>query len=181
MSDENKKDNWIKRVWNFYHKATEKPVLGPGVIGFYDSRPYDNFYYSLVYAGETKLVDEDDIKIFTRLYKGTTIINVLVYDEKNFDISQYDYATLRELLLDNGISPTDKSVVLVLFQHRNDNTIAMCKKFCKSDKTHFEQAMVYNPVDVRMDFYKPVPTFYKLNEHFLEDIYFDLAFIDNTR
>lgn len=179
--DETKKDNWIKRLWRFYHPLEEKIVYGPGVIGCYDSRPFDNFYYSLVYAGETKLVDENDVKIFTRVYKETTFVNVLVYDDTNFDITKYDYTAMRELLLDNGISPTDKSVVLVLFQHRNDNTISMCKKFCKSDKFNFEQACVYNPVDVRMDFYKPVPKFYKLYNHFLEDLYFDLAFIDNSR
>ena len=37
------------------------------------------------------------------------------------------------------------------------------------------------PKNVQMDFYKPVPKFYKLYDHFCEDIYFDLAFIDDTR
>ena len=107
--------------------------------------------------------------------------NVLVYNEEGFDITKYTYEDLKPLLLNKNIQPQQRSIVMVLFQHNNENTISMCKKFYKSDKNNFEQACVYNPVKVQMDFYKPVPQFYKLYDIFCENIYFDLGFIDDLR
>ena len=83
-------------------------------------------------------------------------------------------------LLEYGITPAKNSVVVILFQHYNDETVKMAKSFCNSDKEHFEQALVYNARLVQMDFYRPVPKFYtKMYEYLCEDLYFDFAFIDN--
>jgi len=158
----------------------------PGVIGFYDSKPFDSLKWSLIYANEILISESDDEKtakvmIYTREYKKTTFINVLVYKEEGFEISNYTYEKLKPLLIEKGIKPAEKSIVLVIFQHRNENTIEMAHHFCKSDKLNFEQALVYNPKRVQMDYYKPVPTFYKLYDIMCEDLYFDLAFIDSIR
>jgi len=97
------------------------------------------------------------------------------------EIQRVPFDNIEPLLKQNNIEKPKNTIVFVLFQHRNDNTIAMCKKFCNSNKNNFEQAVIYNPVDVQMDFYKPVPKFYKLYDHFCENLYFDLAFIDDKR
>ena len=140
-----------------------------------------NFKYALIYAGETEILTTDKIEIYSRVYKDTTFVNILVNDEEGFDITKYTFDDVKPMLVEKGIEETKNKIVLVLFQHNNQNTIAQCKKFCLSDKTSFQQACVYNPVKVQMDFYKPVPKFYKLYDKFCEDIYFDLAFIDDTR
>lgn len=176
----------MKINWKKFFGIKEKVIQNPGVIGFYDSRPFDNFKYSLIYANEILISDSDDenvanVMIYTREYKKTTFVNVLVYNEDGFDISNYNYDNLKPLIEKKNIVPQEKSIIMILFQHNNENTISMCKKFCASTKTNFEQACVYNPVKCQMDYYKPVPTFYRLYDIMCENLYFDLAFIDSTR
>ena len=43
-------DDWLKRKLLHEHKV--KVVQNPGVIGFYESKPYHNFRYALIYANE---------------------------------------------------------------------------------------------------------------------------------
>ena len=158
----------------------------PGVIGFYDSKPFHNFKYALIYANETLISESDDEKtasviVYSRVFKGTTFVNVLVYKEEGFDPALYTYDVIKPKLIEKGVEATDKSIVMILFQHYNEQTIALAKKFCKSDKYNFEQACIYNAKKIQMDFYKPVPKFYKLYDHMCENMYFDLAFIDDKR
>ncbi len=172
----------IKKFMGIKKKVKQEP----GVIGFYDSKPFHNFKYALIYANETLLSESDDEKtakvmIYTREYKGTAFINILVYDEQGFDVSQYSYDALKPLLEAKGITPAKNSIVMILFQHYNETTIALAKKFCKSDKHNFQQACIFNAKRVQMDFYKPVPKFYKLYDRMCENLYFDLAFIDTTK
>lgn len=164
----------------------DKVIQEPGVIGFYDSKPFHNFKYALIYANEILISESDDEKtqkviVYAREFKGTTFVNVLVYDEEGFNPSQYDFEKLKPLLLEKGLPETKKSIVMILYQHYNPNTIALSKQFCKSDKFNFQQSCIYNAKKVQMDFYKPIPKFYKLFDHFCENIYFDLGFIDDTR
>ena len=88
---------------------------------------------------------------------------------------------MKRNLLEYGITPAKNSVVLILFQHYNENTVKMAKSFCNSNKEHFEQALVYNAKDVQMEYYKPVPEFYGLYKIYCEDLFFDLAFIDDSK
>jgi len=159
----------------------EKEVLNEGVVGYYDCKPYHNFHYALIYAKDQEVYNDGKIEIFTRNHKGTTFVNVLVNEEDTFNPEEYDYPHLKELLVEKGFEATEKSVVFIAFQHTNEKTISYCKKLCKSDKNNFIQAAVFNPKTVHMDYYKPVPDFYKLYDHFCEDLYFDLAFIDHER
>lgn len=164
----------------------KKEPQEPGVIGFYDSKPFHNFKYALIYANETLISESDDEKtasvmIYTRNFKNTTFVNILVFKEEGFDPSKYDYDQLKPLLVEKGLKPCEKSIIMILFQHNNEQTIQMAKSFYKSDKNHFKQACVFNPKKVQMDFYKPVPKFYKLYDIMCENLYFDLAFIDRTK
>lgn len=172
---------FFKEMWRVMFPRKEKVIENPGVIGHYDCKPYHNFKYALIYANETEIFSTDKVEIYSRVYKNTTFVNVLVNDEDGFDITKYTFDDLKPQLREKGIEETKNTIVLVLFQHNNEATIAQCKKFCKSDKFNFQQACVYNPVKVQMDFYKPVPKFYKLFDIFCEDLYFDLAFIDDSR
>lgn len=176
-------EKFLKKLFTKKEKIKEEP----GVIGHYDSKPFHSFKYALIYANELLLSESDDEKttdvmIYTRTYKNTTFINVLVYDDKNFtSVEGYDFESLKPLLEKKGAEIGSKSVVMILFQKRNENTISLAKKFCNSSKYHFQQALVYNAKRVQMDFYKPVPVFYKLYDVMCENLYFDLAFIDDKR
>ena len=75
----------------------------------------------------------------------------------------------------------ERNIVLILFQHRNEFTIKECKRFAKSTDKSFHQGLVFNPVEVQMDYYMPVPVYKRLNKHMCELLYFDLAFIDDDK
>lgn len=159
----------------------EKEELNPGVIGYYDCKPYHNFHFALIYAQDIEVYNDEKIEIYTRVHKGTTFVNVLVNDEEEFDVASYTYPSLRKLLIEQGLENTDKSVVFIAFQHNNEKTQGFCKKLPASTKYAFIQGAVFNPKTVHMDYYKPVPEFYKLFDHFCEDLYFDFAFIDHEK
>lgn len=164
----------------------KKEKQEPGVIGFYDSKPFDSLKWALIYANEVCISESDDEKtasvmIYTREYKKTSFINILVFKEEGFNPADYEYEKLKPLMQEKGITPAPRSIILIIFQHRNEKTIEMAHHFYKSDKNNFQQALVYNPKRVQMDYYKPVPTFYRLYDVMCEDLYFDLAFIDSTR
>lgn len=171
----------VKKVLKFFFPIKEKVKENPGVIGHYDSKPFHNFKYALKYANEVEIDITENVEVYSRVYKSTTFVNVLVNNEVDFKIEDYTFEKLADKLKAKQINETKNHIVLVLFQHNNENTIAMCKKFCTSDKHSFQQACVYNPVAVQMDYYKPVPKFYKLWDLMCEDLYFDLAFIDDKR
>jgi hypothetical protein len=181
---------FISGVCKIMFPKKEKIVEKPGVIGHYDSKPYHNFRYALIYANETLVFNNEKVEIFSRIYKDTTFVNILVNEEEGFEISNYTFDKVWPLLegktylrkdKEEQFKQTKNNIVLVLFQHYNDYTVAQAKKFHNSTKNNFEHAVIFNPVNVQMDFYKPVPKFYRLYDHFCEDIYFDLAFIDDTR
>ncbi len=171
----------LRKILNILFPIRKKEPENPGVIGHYDSKPFHNFRYALVYANEVEIFNNEKVEIYSRNYKSTTFVNVLVNDEEGFDVSDYTYDKLQDKLIEKGIEKKSKNIVLILFLHCNDYTIAQAKRFCNSSKNNFEHAMIYNPVKVQMDFYKPVPKFYLLYDHFCEAIYFDLAFIDDKR
>ena len=55
-------------------KVKEKEA--PGVLGHYDCKPYHNFRYALIYANETEILSTPEIEIFSRVYRGVTLVNV---------------------------------------------------------------------------------------------------------
>ena len=173
-------EDWLKK--KVFKIKEEKVVQNPGVIGHYDSKPYHNFKYALIYANETNILETEEVEIYSRVYnKKVTFVNVLVNDEANIiDLNQYKYENIKPKLIEKGIEVTEKSVVVIAFQHYNQKTVDLARTFCESDKKHFEQALVYNARLVQMDFYRPVPKFYtKMYDYLCEDLYFDFAFIDN--
>ena len=129
-------------------------------------------------------VETEEVEIYSRVYnKKVKFVNVLINDEANItDLNQYKYENIKPLLIEKGIKATDKSIVVVCFEHYNQKTVDLARGFCESNKKQFEQALIYNPKLVQMDFYRPVPKHYtRMYDLFCEDIYFDLAFIDSDK
>lgn len=171
----------LVKVFRFFFPKKEKYKEDVGVIGHYDSKPYTSMKYALIYADETEIEVTEKVEIYSRIYRDTTFVNVLVNDEEGFNIENYRFECLKDKLKKCGMKETKTNIVMVLFQHKNDFTISECKKFCNSTKLNFEHAVVFNSKAGHFDFYKPVPKFYKLYNNFCENAYFDLAFIDDTR
>ncbi len=171
----------LKKALDIIFPRRKKVKENPGVIGHYDSKPFHSFRYALIYANEIEIFNNEKVEVYSRVYKTTTFVNVLVNDEEGFDTNDYTFDKLKDKLLEKEIKETKNHIVVILFAHNNDTTIELAKHFCNSDKHSFEQALVFNPQKVQMDFYKPVPVFYKLYDHFCENIYFDLACIDDKR
>ena len=151
------------------------------VLGYYDSKPYHSLEYALIYANENLVLEDENCKVFSRVYKDTTFVNILVNEEIGLNIDIYQYSNIRNILIENNMENTDKSISFMVFKNNNENSISLAKKFCNSTKKSFEQAVVYNEEKVRLEYYKPVPTFYKLYDHFCENLYFDIAAIDPYR
>ena len=173
-------EDFLKR--KLFKIKKEKVVQNPGVIGHYDSKPYHNFKYALIYANEVCISENEEVEIYSRVHKNATFVNVLINDEKNVnDLSKFKYENIKPELIEKGIKVTDKSIVVICFQHYNQKTVDLARGFCESNKKQFEQALVFNPRLVQMDFYRPVPKFYsKMYEYLCEDLYFDFAFIDGS-
>ena len=171
----------LQKVLRFFFPKKEKVIEDEGVLGHYDSKPYTSFKYALIYADETEIETNEAVEVYSRVYRTTTFVNVLVNKEENFDVEDYKFDKIKPKLQEKGIKETKNNIVFIIFQHKNDYTIAQAKKFCNSTKTNFEHVGVYNSKKTQVDFYKPVPKFYSLYNHFCEDAYFDLAFIDDTR
>ena len=171
----------FKKVLNILFPRRKKASENPGVIGHYDSKPFHNFKYALIYANEIEIFNNEKVEVYSRNYKSTTFVNVLVNDETDFKCSDYTFEKLHPLLNEKGIEDVKHHIVLISFAKNNEYTIEQAKHFCNSNKDSFEHAIVFNPQKVQMDFYKPVPKFYRLYDHFCELIYFDMAFIDDKR
>ncbi len=178
--------DFLKSVKNFFFgKQKEKVKERDGVLGHYDSKPYHNFRYALAYAGDVNVNDtkpEDDIEIFTRVYKDVTFVNILVNNDVEINVDDYSYDKMKALLIEKELTATSKSVCVLAFQHYTKNAVEACLNYCKSDKNHFYQGMVYNPELVQMDYFMPVPKYHsRMYDMLAEDLYFDFAFLDLDR
>ena len=175
-------NNFEKVMRIFIGLPTEKKEkLNPGVLGIYDCKQWDSFRVSLEYANENLVYEDDKLFIFSRVYKDTTFVNVIVTNEDGFNPDVFDYVHLKDKLLEAQLEATDKSIVFVGFRRANEATVSYCKKLCKSDRKNFIQGATYNGKLVCMEYYKPVPEFYKLIDMWYEDLYLDLGFIDHVK
>lgn len=165
-------------MFNFLKRAPKEKL---NCLGFYDSKPYHSLEYALIYAQEKLIRDDKDVKVFARNFHGTVFVVSLVAREMGADPEQYTYQALKKEIHDKGIEPGNNSIQVMIFKENNEITRAIAKKSVVNTKSEFHQCMVYNSEAVRLEYYRPVPKFYKLYDHFAELIYFDLAGIDPTR
>ena len=106
--------DFISLVFPIYHK-TKQPK---GVLGHYDSRTFDHCNFALIYAQEKLIEDGEDIKVFSRNYKNTTFVNVLVYDEANINLDKYKFENYKQNLIDNGIEIQKNNIVIIVLNFK---------------------------------------------------------------
>jgi hypothetical protein len=159
----------------------KKEKGGNGPLGYYDIKQFHSLEFALIYANEELIIENENCKVFSRVYKDCTFVNVLVHEEIGFDINEYKFSNLEKILEEKGFEKTKNKLVFIIFKNKTDDTIRLAKSFCNSDKHYYEQACVYNEQRVKLEYYKPVPNFYKVYDYFCENLYFDKAAIDHDR
>ena len=93
-------NNFLKVMCLFLGiKIKEKEELNPGVLGYYDCKPYHNFHFALNYARNIEVFNDEKIEIYTRVFKGTTFVNVLVNDEEGFDVKKFYYKNIIKIII----------------------------------------------------------------------------------
>ena len=150
-------------------------------LGYYDIKQFHSLEFALIYANEQLIIENENCKVFARVYKDCTFVNVLVHEEIGFNVNDYKFINLEKLLEEKGLEKTKDKIVLILFRNKTDDTIKMAKEFCESSKHSLEQGCVYNEQRVKLEYYKPIPNFYKIYDYFCENLYFDIAAIDHDR
>lgn len=150
-------------------------------LGIFDTKPYHYFESNFIYAKDILIKKMEGIKVFARVYINTVLVFVLVENESIFNPDDYTIHTLKEELQSKLEEEFNNSVVLVIYKHNNDKVLELAKRSVENTKTDFYQALVYNDKKVRLEYYRPIPKFYKLYSHYLEAIYMDIAATDPTR
>lgn len=162
-------------MFNFFFKKKSKVKLN--CLGFYDTKPYDALGYSLVYAKHSLIYEDNNVHVYYRKYHNTIFVITLVDNEEGIVFEDYTYDKMKHLIND-----TCKSVInLMVFQNSNDYTIGIAKKVRENTNEEFNQVLVFNVNEVRLEYYRPVPKFMSLYNDYCEAIYFDLTAIDPNR
>ncbi|MDE5855857.1 MAG: hypothetical protein K2H06_02310, partial [Anaeroplasmataceae bacterium] len=147
-------------------------------LGYFEIKPYHYFESNMIYAKDNLVIGNEFVKVYTRLYKGTIFVFTFVDDEKGFVKSQYNYEALKDKI-DTIITENHKAVInLIIFKNSNEETIRIAKEVVVNTKKEFNQTFVYDANKVRLKFYRPVPNFYSLYNHYIEAMVFDLGAID---
>ncbi|MCM1130325.1 MAG: hypothetical protein NC087_02570 [Anaeroplasma bactoclasticum] len=162
-------------MFNFFKK---KPKEKLDCLGYYDIKPYHYFESNMVYAKDILVLKDNFGKVYTRLFKGTIFIFTFVDNENGFIKQNYNYEALKDKI-DAVILEGHNSVVnLIIFKNDTPETIRIAKEVVVNTKKEFNQTFVYDADNVRLKFYRPVPSFYSLYNHYIEAMVFDLGAID---
>lgn len=150
-------------------------------LGFYDTKPFHYYSSALIYAKNYLIKEIGENKIYARVYNKTLLIFCLIANENGYNKNIYSYETIEEEIK-TKIEDVYKLVVhLTIFENNNEFTIGIAKEKTNNTKTFIEQVLLYNGKKVGLEFYRPVPNFYKIYEDYAVAIWFDLAAIDPLR
>lgn len=163
----------------FFPKKEPKEKLN--CLGVYDIKPFHYFESNFKYAYDVLIHEEEGISVHGRIFKETVLVFVLVTNESNYVSEKFTIDALREKLKEKLQGHFKNSVVLVIFKNRSEKTLEIAKRPVVNTKTDFYQAFIYNASKVRLEFFRPVPSFYKLYNDYLEAIYMDIAATDHKR
>lgn len=166
-------------MFSFFKKKEPKEQLD--CLGYYDVKPYHSLEYALIYAKDELIEKNEYVKVYSRLFYNTLFVITLVDDEKDFDYKKYNYEGFKDQIDAIIKEPHNAVINLIIFQNKNEFTIKTAKEILTNTKREYNQILVYNEEKVRLEYYRPVPPFYRLYSHYGEAIYFDLAAIDPTR
>ncbi|MDE6241300.1 MAG: hypothetical protein K2M08_02630 [Anaeroplasmataceae bacterium] len=162
-------------MFNFFKKQP-KEILD--CLGYFEIKPYHYFESNMTYAKNDLVLKNEFVKVYTRLYKSTIFVFTFVENEKGFIKDQYNYEALKDKI-DAIITEEHKAVInLIVFKNNTEETVKIAKEPVVNTKKEFNQTFVYDAEKVRLKYYRPVPSFYSLYNHYAEAMMFDLGAID---
>ncbi|MDE7263189.1 MAG: hypothetical protein K2N64_00830 [Anaeroplasmataceae bacterium] len=162
-------------MFDFFRR---KPKEQLDCLGVYEIKPYHYFESNMTYAKDALVYNQDGIKVYTRLYKSTLFIFTFVENEMNYQKRNFTYEALKEKIDAVIIDPHTALIQLVVFKNNNSDTIRIASEVPFNSKKEFNQSFVYDAEKIRLKFYRPVPDFYQLYNHYAEALIFDLGVID---
>ena len=161
-------------------KKKEKEVLD--CLGYYETKQYNSLNNALVYADNILILKDDFKSVYGRVYKGTLFLFTLVDDETGFDKNSVKFETIKHLVEEKLENNAHDSIInIIVFKHKNDFTVGIAKQVPVNTKEEFNHVLVFNGKVIRLEYFRPVPTFYKLYKNFCEAVYFDLGAFDPKR
>lgn len=164
----------------FKQMFKRKPKEKLNCLGVYNIKPYHYFESNFTYAEDVLIEQKDGVRIYGRIFKETAFVFVLVDDEKDYHAEEVTLESLKHKIEEKLDQPFKNSVRLIIFKNNNDATVAIAKQPVINTKTDFYQVFIYNASRVRLEYYRPVPTFYKLYNAYAEAIYMDIAAVDTN-
>ena len=163
-------------MFNFFKKK-EKEVLD--CLGYYETKQYNSLNNALVYAEDVLIYKDDKKSIYSRIFKGTLFIFTLVDNEEGFNKADVEYENIKEMLKQTLEDFNHDSLIqIIVFKHKNDFTLNIAKQIPLNTKQEFNHILVFNSKKVRLEYFRPVPKFYKLYRNFCEAVYYDLGAVD---
>lgn len=166
-------------MFNFFKKK-EKEVLD--CLGYYETKQYNSLNNALVYAEDVLILKDDKKSVYGRTFKGTLFLFTLVDDESGFNKNDVKYEVLKDLVDEKLEDSTHDSLInIIVFKHKTDETVRIAKEVPVNTKEEFNHTLVFNSKVIRLEYYRPVPKFYKLYKNFCEAVYYDLGAVDPKR
>lgn len=162
-------------MFNIFKKKKKESLT---CLGYYNTKPYDALRYSLAYAKNELVYEDNQVLVFSRNYHGTIFIFTLVNDEEGIVFENFTVSKLKSMVYEAGIETGNSFINIMVFQNNNEYTRGIAKEPRINTKDEFNQVLVFNPDEVRLEYYRPVPNFYNLYNKFAEAIYYDLTAID---
>lgn len=156
----------------------KKPKEKLNCLGIYNIKPYHYFDSNFTYAEDVMLKQSEGIRIYGRIFKETVFLFILVDDEKGYVAEEVTLEALRPYIAEKLDKPFKNSIRFIIFKNNNEQTVSIAKQPVINTKTDFYQVFIYNASRVRLEYYRPVPTFYKLYNAYAEAIYMDIAAVD---
>lgn len=146
-------------------------------LGFYDTKPYDALGFSLIYAKNTLIYENEFVHVYSRNFRGTIFVITLI-DDGTYYPEDYTYEKMKDLILEKGIEEGNSYVNIAVYQHKTLNNMYIARAPRVNTKTEFNQVLIFDYEKVGLEYYRPVPKFYSLYEKYAEAIFFDLTAID---
>ena len=161
-------------VFNFFKKKKKEKTE---YLGFYDTKPYDSLSFSLTYAKNTLVYENENVHVYSRNFRGTIFVITLV-DDGDYSQEDYTYEKMKDYIHEKGIDKGSSVINLIVYQNKTADTILIAKTPRINTKEEFNQVLIFDREKVGLEYYKPVPKFYALYERYAEALFFDLTAID---
>lgn len=163
---------------SIFRRKKEIDPLAP--IGFLDSKPFPYLNDGLEYAKDRIVIKKDNYLIRTRVLDDVLFKFTLVEKLPGFILEE---TTSKYLKANNLLTLEEQeakfSVNIYVINTYNEEAINFAKANTVLTKKGFQQILLYNHNEVRLDYFNVLPEFdFNLMKYYRIAVYFDLACYD---